>query len=151
MNWFVLYTNSRAELKIAQRLEQLGVEAYCPVRMEVRERSDRKKRIAVPLLPSMVLVKIEEKNRNRVFEVQGVVRYLYWLSKPACVTEEEVSTLKQITLGRDFIKHTVEKLALGTEINLPTFSQNGVIVKVSEKYQWITLKGLNCTIKLTTA
>ena len=151
MNWFVLYTNSRAELKVAQRLEQLGVEAYCPVRMEVRERSDRKKRIAVPLLPSMVLVKIEEKNRNRVFEVQGVVRYLYWLSKPACVTEEEVSTLKQITLGRDFIKHTVEKLALGTEINLPTFSQNGVIVKVSEKYQWITLKGLNCTIKLTTA
>ena len=151
MNWFVLYTNSRAELKVAQRLEQLGVEAYCPVRMEVRERSDRKKRIAVPLLPSMVLVKIEEKNRNRVFEVQGVVRYLYWLSKPACVTEEEVSTLKQITLGRDFIKHTVEKLALGTEINLPTFSQNGVIVKFSEKYQWITLKGLNCTIKLTTA
>ena len=151
MNWFVLYTNSRAELKVAQRLEQLGVEAYCPVRMEVRERSDRKKRIAVPLLPSMVLVKIEEKNRNRVFEVQGVVRYLYWLSKPAFVTEDEVSTLKQITLGRDFIKHTVEKLVLGTEINLPTFSQNGVIVKVSEKYQWITLKGLNCTIKLTTA
>ena len=151
MNWFVLYTNSRAELKVAQRLEQLGVEAYCPVRMEVRERSDRKKRIAVPLLPSMVLVKIEEKNRNRVFEVQGVVRYLYWLSKPACVTEEEVSTLKQITLGRDFIKHTVEKPALGTEINLPIFSQNGVIVKFSEKYQWITLKGLNCTIKLTTA
>ena len=134
MNWFVLYTNSRAELKVAQRLEQLGVEAYCPVRMEVRERSDRKKRIAVPLLPSMVLVKVEEKNRNRVFEVQGVVRYLYWLSKPACVTEEEV-----------------EKPALGTEINFPTFSQNGVIVKVSEKYQWITLKVLNCTIKLTTA
>jgi len=119
--------------------------------MEVRERSDRKKRIAVPLLPSMVLVKIEEKNRNRVFEVQGVVRYLYWLSKPAFVTEDEVSTLRQITLGRDFIKHTVEKLVLGTEINLPTFSQKGVIVKVSEKYQWITLKGLNCTIKLTTA
>jgi transcriptional antiterminator RfaH len=151
MNWFVLYTNSRAELKVAQRLEQLGVETYCPVRMEVRERSDRKKTIAVPLLPSMVLVKIEEKNRNRVFEVQGVVRYLYWLSKPACVTEEEVSTLKQITLGRGFIKHTVEKLALGTEINLSTFSKNGVIVKVSEKYQWITLKGLNCTIKLTIA
>ena len=43
--WRVLYTNPRAEMKVAQRLEKIGVEAYCPARMEMRQRSDRKKKI----------------------------------------------------------------------------------------------------------
>jgi len=75
--WRVLYTNPRAEMKVAQRLEKIGVEAYCPARMEMRQRSDRKKKIWLLLLPSMVLVNIEEQEKNKVFEVQGVVRYLY--------------------------------------------------------------------------
>jgi transcriptional antiterminator RfaH len=58
--WRVLYTNPRAEMKVAQRLEKIGMEAYCPARIEMRQRSDRKKKIWVPLLPSMVLVNIEE-------------------------------------------------------------------------------------------
>ena len=58
MPWLVLYTNPRAEMKVAQRLEKIGVEAYCPARMEIRQRSDRKKKIWAPLLPSMVLVNL---------------------------------------------------------------------------------------------
>ena len=76
MFWRVLYTNPRAEMKVTQRLEKIGVEAYCPARMEMQQRSDRKKKIWVPLLPSMVLVNIEEREKNKVFDVQGVVRYL---------------------------------------------------------------------------
>ena len=66
MDWRVLYTNPRAEMKVAERLEKIGVEAYCPARMEMRQRSDRKKKIWVPLLPSMVLVKIDEREKNKV-------------------------------------------------------------------------------------
>ena len=65
MHWLVLYTNPRAEMKVAQRLEKAGVEAYCPARMEMRQRSDRKKKICVPLLPSMVLVNIDEREKTK--------------------------------------------------------------------------------------
>ena len=53
--WFVVYTKPRTELKVSQRLSVLGIENYTPTRMEVRQWSDRKKKIVVPLLPSMVL------------------------------------------------------------------------------------------------
>ena len=58
MSWNVIYTKSRAEKKVEERLKNIGIEAYCPVRTEVKSWSDRKKSISVPVLPSMVLVKV---------------------------------------------------------------------------------------------
>jgi len=46
---------------------------------QIKQWSDRKKKTETPLIPSYVFVNIEEKNRNDVFEVPGVVRYLFWL------------------------------------------------------------------------
>lgn len=74
-NWFVLYTKPRNELKVVERLRSNGVEAYTPTRTEVRQWSDRTKKVKVPLLPSMVLVSLQDKQVDQVFQVPGVVRY----------------------------------------------------------------------------
>ena len=150
MNWWVLYTNARAEMKVAQRLEKIGVEAYCPARMEMRQRSDRKKKIWVPLLPSMVLVNIKEREKNKVFDVQGVVRYLYWLGQPAKVSVDEVLTLKEVTAGKNLVAHEVIKKEVGAKVEL-LGTQQGVITKTSGSHYWVELKGLNYLIKLTAA
>jgi transcriptional antiterminator RfaH len=150
MFWRVLYTNSRAEMKVTQRLEKIGVEAYCPARMEMRQRSDRKKKIWVPLLPSMVLVNIEEREKNKVFDVQGVVRYLYWLGQPAKVSVDEVLTLKEVTEAKNLVAHEVIKKGVGAEVEL-LGTQRGVITKTSASHFWMELKGLNYLIKLTAA
>ena len=148
MNWLLLHTNPRAEMKVAQRLEKIGVEAYCPARMEMRQRSDRKKKIWVPLLPSMVLVNIDEREKNKVFDVQGVVRYLYWLGQPAKVSVDEVLTLKEVTEGKNLDAHEVIKKGVGAEVEL-LGTQRGVITKTSGSHYWVELKGLNYLIKLT--
>jgi len=150
MFWRVLYTNPRAEMKVTQRLEKIGVEAYCPARMEMRQRSDRKKKIWVPLLPSMVLVNIEEREKNKVFDVQGVVRYLYWLGQPAKVSVDEVLTLKEVTEAKNLVAHEVIKKGVGAEVEL-LGTQRGVITKTSASHSWMELKGLNYLIKLTAA
>ncbi|MDB4605785.1 UpxY family transcription antiterminator [Cyclobacteriaceae bacterium] len=150
MFWRVLYTNPRAEMKVTQRLEKIGVEAYCPARMEMRQRSDRKKKIWVPLLPSMVLVNIEEREKNKVFDVQGVVRYLFWLGQPAKVSVEEVLTLKEVTEAKNLVAHEVIKKGVGAEVEL-LGTQRGVIAKTSASHFWVELKGLNYLIKLTAA
>ena len=92
--WFVLIPKPRTEIKVSQRLSVLGIENYTPTRIEVRQWSDRKKKILVPLLPSMVLVSIHEKEVNKVFEVAGVVRYLFENQKRAEVSNEEVLAMK---------------------------------------------------------
>jgi hypothetical protein len=66
-NWFVLYTNPRQELKVLEHLTQLEIEAYTPTKIEVRKWSDRKKKVTVCLLPSMVLVFLGEKEVSKVF------------------------------------------------------------------------------------
>ena len=57
--WFVLITRPKSEIKVASQLQQLGMEAFCPVRNEIRQWSDRKKKIKTALLPSMVLVNLD--------------------------------------------------------------------------------------------
>ena len=150
MHWRVLNTNPRAEMKVAERLEKIGIEAYCPARMEMRQRSDRRKKILVPLLPSMVLVNIDEREKNKVFDVQGVVRYLYWLGQPAKVSVDEVFTLKEVTEGKNLVAHEVIKKGLGAEVELLS-TQRGVITKISGSHYWVELKGLNYLIKFTAA
>ena len=150
MHWRVLYTNPRAEMKVAERLEKIGVEAYCPARMEMRQRSDRKKKIWVPLLPSMVLVNIDDREKNKVFDVPGVVRYLSWLGQPAKVSVDEVLTLKEVTAGKNLVAHEVIKKGVGAEVEL-LGTQRGVITKTSGSHYWVELKGLNYLIKLTAA
>jgi transcription antitermination factor NusG len=93
--WFVIYTKSRNEKKVAERLTDMGFEIYCPLVKTVKQWSDRKKKVEEPLLRSYVFVFIEEHLREGVFEVPGVVRYLYWLGKPAVVKQEEIDAMKK--------------------------------------------------------
>ena len=43
--WYAVHTASRAEKKVAERLKAAGVEHYLPIRVEMREWSDRKKKV----------------------------------------------------------------------------------------------------------
>ena len=94
MKWFVLYTKPNFEIKVAEGINLLGINAYCPVYTKIKQYSDRKKKVQKPLLPSYVLVKLLDEDRPKVFDIRGAVRYLFWLGKPAEVREEEIQMLK---------------------------------------------------------
>ena len=79
--WFVLYTKPNQEIKVVDGLNKMGIECYCPTTKVIKQYSDRKKKILKPLMPSYVLVFIEDSKRNNVFSVFGVVRYLFWQGK----------------------------------------------------------------------
>jgi hypothetical protein len=44
LKWYVMYTRSRAEKKVADMLAEEGVEVYLPMVEELRQWSDRKKK-----------------------------------------------------------------------------------------------------------
>jgi transcription antitermination factor NusG len=152
MSWNVIYTKSRSEKKVEERLKNIGIEAYCPVRTEVKFWSDRKKSILVPVLPSMVLVKIDKNKRNQVFDIPGVVRYMFWLKKHAVVRDSEVDSLKLLLKSNNIIEQNVEAYNVGDEIKISSFEdQLGIIKKISKNKIWIVLKQLGYVIKLKTA
>ncbi|MDB3938271.1 UpxY family transcription antiterminator [Flavobacteriaceae bacterium] len=151
-SWHVIYTKPRAEKKVEQRLNDFGISAYCPVKKEIKQWSDRKKKILVPVLPSMVLVNIDEKQRNKVFDIPGVVRYMFWLGKHATVKEEEVDSLKKLLTQNNIDSQDTIALKVGEKIDVPGFeNQNGIIKKISNNQIWVVLKKLGYVIKLKIA
>ena len=94
MKWLVLYTKPQLEIRISNILNTIGINAYCPTYKKIVKYSDRKKKVEKPLLPSYVLVYISEADRTKVFDIPGVLRYVYWLGKPAEVQNKEIETLK---------------------------------------------------------
>lgn len=96
MNWYALYTKPRNEKKVATQLASIGFEVFCPLVSVVKQWSDRKKTILQPLLNSYVFVCLDEKDRAKVFGVSGVVRYVFWLGKPAIVRDSEINAIKEL-------------------------------------------------------
>tara|TARA_R110001583_G_scaffold164022_1_gene316541 strand:- start:791 stop:1264 length:474 start_codon:yes stop_codon:yes gene_type:complete len=123
MNWYVLYVKPKSEKKVAEMLRKIGVEVYCPLIKEIRQWSDRKKTVENPLFKSYVFVHLKDRERQMVFGVPGVVRYLFWLGKPAIVKDEEIQAIEQ-WLNDDAIEDiTLSKLNPGDELYL----KNGIL------------------------
>jgi transcriptional antiterminator RfaH len=142
--WFVIYTKPRTEIKVSQRLSVLGIENYTPTRMEIRQWSDRKKKIAVALLPSMVLVNLNEKEVNKVFEVAGVVRYLFEKGKRAEVSNEEVLAMKYY-LENTYYSNKKE-LVEGKTVKVPLLEEEATVISVKGKNCFAQLKKLGAIV-----
>lgn len=153
MNWYVLYTKPRCEKKAEEQLLSIGINAYCPKRKEIRFWSDRKRSVYVPLLPSMILVKIDEKNINKVFNSPCVTRYMFWLGKRATVKQIEVETLKKYFNGNFNISDSeISNIKVGDNFALSSFNnQKGIVERISNNNIWIFLNSLGYTVKLKLA
>jgi transcription antitermination factor NusG len=95
-DWIVVYTKSRAERKVFERLVEEGFTCYLPLKKEIRIYSDRKKKVETPLINSVVFVQNDFKSNLAILKTIGVVRILNHLGKPALVKEAEINILKNI-------------------------------------------------------
>ncbi len=151
MPWFALYTKPRNEKKVVERLEKLGIEVYCPMVKQVKQWSDRKKKVETPLIASYVFVNIAEADRQNVFQAVGVVRYLFWLGKPALVAPQEIERL-QYTLQDTFASVETTALQPGTKMTIPAGpfkGKEGTITNANDKKVQLVLEELGCVITLT--
>lgn len=150
-NWYVVYTKPKWEKKVAEQLKEKGVECYCPLIIQVKQWSDRKKKVEVPLFNSYVFVQIEESNRNDVFLSTGVVRYLFWLGKPAIVRDEEIQTIKKWLDGSQVNEITIEQYQVGDRVKVasgPFSSQEAIIQEVNKTHFVLVLESLGCVLKM---
>ena len=131
-NWFVLYTKPRNELKVLNRLSFLGIEVYTPTKIEVRKWSDRRKKVTVALLPSMVLVCLKENEVNKVFEVPGVRRYLFVHGERAIVSNDELLAMKKYVENINSLSDEKEVL-VGSIVEIPILNQDAEIISVKGK------------------
>ena len=151
MNWYVVYTKPKWEKKVAEQLSKRGVECYFPLIVQVRQWSDRKKKIEVPLFNSYIFVRLAEADRNLVFQSTGVVRYLFWLGKPAIVRDEEINTIKKWLTTPDKFEISVSSLQVGDKVVLesgPFKSQEAIVQEVNKNNYVLVLESMGCVLKM---
>ena len=149
--WLVLYTRSRNEKSVVASLMRMGIETYCPMRRTRRKWSDRWKFVDEPLFKSYCFVRITEDERNRVFLVPGVVRYLFWLGKPARVRPQEIERIK--CWLNDYDHETLEVLGLspGDKVCIasgPLVGQQGDVVGRQGKHLHLRIEGIGVMLRV---
>lgn len=93
-HWFVVRTNPRAEKKVAERFMKAKIEHYLPLHKTIKQWHDRKKRVEEPLIKGYIFVYLTDKERSTIFDISGVVRYLFVHGQIAIINEKDIANLK---------------------------------------------------------
>ncbi|MCA6436298.1 MAG: UpxY family transcription antiterminator [Bacteroidota bacterium] len=153
MNWRALYVQSKRERKIVNRLIKDGIEAYIPLKTELKQWSDRKKMVTTPMLNGYVFVRLPNSKRDRVYEVEGVLNYVRYNGADAIVRDNEIEVLKMIEERGYYVeyKNSID-INVGdlVEIKAGRFKGlNGIVEKIGNKtHCFVVIKSLDFQFKL---
>ena len=133
--WYAIYTKPRAEKKVYRRMLDLDIEAFLPLVKTVRQWSDRKKTVQVPLISSYVFVYMPEQYLNTTLPIHGTVNVLKHLGKPAKIRDVEIENLRILSGSSD--KYEIEnckRLVVGDLVEVEKGPFTGLIATCEKKY-----------------
>ena len=102
--WYAIHTKLGWGKKIAELLTKEAIENYYPINRVTRKWSDRTEIILEPLFTSYVFVNISEIDLEKIQNTEGVINFVYYLSKPAIIREEEIEAIKKVLANYEDVK-----------------------------------------------
>src|SRR3954452_18790314 len=93
-HWYAVYTCAQREKLVATQFESRGIEHFLPVFESVREWSDRRVALQMPLFPGSLFVNTCLRRRMPILTVPGVVNLVSVAGQPAPLPAEVVPTLR---------------------------------------------------------
>lgn len=154
--WYAVYTSSRAEKKVKERLDQAGIENYLPLRTEVRMWSDRKKKVSLPLISGYIFVKVEEEQFISVLNVPGVVAFLKEKGKAVSIPDKQIEQLRFFEdNAEEPVEISFEEIPVGSLVKVvrgKLIGFEGELVEISNKYKIVVrLEHLGCALATVSA
>ena len=94
-HWHALYVRSRFERKVFDQLQDIGVESYLPLITQIKQWSDRRKKVEEPLFKSYLFVRNNEKEYLAILNLTGVVKFVTFERKAVVVPENQIIAIKR--------------------------------------------------------
>lgn len=129
--WYAAYTYSRHEKRIAQQLEERGIDHFLPLYRSVRRWKDRKKELELVLFPGYVFVRIDLVNRLKVLQLPGVVRFVSFNGRPATLPGNDIEALRN-GLSHNVVAEHHPFLNIGHRVKViygPLSGAQGILVR----------------------
>ena len=99
LRWIAIYTKSRHEKIVADRLNDKGFEVYLPTLKKRRNWSDRKKWIDYPLFKSYLFVKTQLTRSIFISKTPGIVKIIRFGNDIATIDNNSINAIKLMIEG----------------------------------------------------
>jgi len=148
--WYAIYTRPCHEKKINEQLFKEGIESYLPLQTTVRQWSDRKKEIHIPLFPCYIFVFTSAKEYFKALNIPGVIRYVTFEGKAVPIPEKQINYIKNILKQDIEVSVINEKMDIGQPVEIiagPLIGINGELIEyANNKRVIIRLDEINKTL-----
>ena len=149
-NWYVVYTKPNCEKKVFSLFTKKRIESFIPFRNRTEPSLLRKKIRQEPLFNSYVFVKASEDDIIDVRKkTKCIVSILYWMGKPAIISEDEIMLIREFTNEHREINLEKYEVNSRSEKNINggiSYTIDGKILMIKNKAIKVNLPSLGYTM-----
>ena len=105
--WYVAYVRLFHERKTAEKLAAMGIESFVPVREEIHQWSQRKKKVMRVLIPQMIFIHATPKERLEALTLASISHYMLLRGEhtPAVIPDRQ---MQQFMFMVDYSEESIE-------------------------------------------
>ena len=105
--WYVAYVRLFHERKTAEKLAAMGIESFVPVREEIHQWSQRKKKVMRVLIPQIIFIHATPKERLEALTLASISHYMVLRGEhtPAVIPDRQ---MQQFMFMVDYSEESIE-------------------------------------------
>lgn len=125
--WYAIRTRSRHEKVAANELAQRGIEAFLPLVTSIRQWSDRRTAVELPLFPGYAFVRVAyfSGERVRVLQANGVAGFVGPNPSGVSIPDEQIEAIRTLLIRKVAVTEQ-PFLKVGQRIRVRGGALNGV-------------------------
>ena len=107
--WYAIYVRSKHEKNVHSALLNKGIESSLPLKTVIRQWSDRKKKVQVPMFRGYVFVKINLNiDKLNILQTPGIVKLIHFNNQIPAIPEEQIFWLNTILTSESEINYETQ-------------------------------------------
>ncbi|MBK6732386.1 MAG: UpxY family transcription antiterminator [Bacteroidetes bacterium] len=151
--WYVLYVKSRTEKKVLERMEKFQYEVFLPLIKTMRQWSDRRKQVLVPLFNGYMFAHISPDDFTGIRMIEGVVNFVSVEGKYATIRNEQIETIRTFIETGYHMESVAGDFAPGEKVKItfgPLKDCEGELLDVqNEKHFIVRIDAINQILKVS--
>jgi transcription antitermination factor NusG len=117
-HWNVLYTRQNREAKAEKYLKECNLDVFLPTKEVMRQWSDRKKLVKVPLFPSYLFVRLSIREYEKALQHSSIAYCIKAAGYPCYLPDEQINMLKSLMDNKITIHVSNQNFEPGDQVEI---------------------------------